>query len=155
MALNTHVVTQGENNLKTKFSNTCQGTRKGNQSRKDQRYVSATFWHTFWICPASSLVGERTSACVSRTCVSRHCKIEIENVAVFPVPDWALKYKFDKWSQCKSPASEWLQRDGFQSTYCAMTSRPFTIGLIDLCWMADGFSKPKKNGKFVSDVNNL
>lgn len=40
--------------------------------------------------------------------------MEIENVAVFPVPDCA-----------------W-----------AMTSRPFIIGFIDLCWMAEGFSKP-------------
>ena len=39
----------------------------------------------------------------------------MENVAVFPVPDWA----------------------------CAITSLPLTIGLIALCWMAEGFSKPK------------
>ena len=32
--------------------------------------------------------------------------------------------------------------------YCAMTSLPFTIGLIALCWIADGFSKPKDiNGR--------
>ena len=29
-------------------------------------------------------------ACVSRTWMSRHCRIEMENVAVLPVPDWAL-----------------------------------------------------------------
>lgn len=39
----------------------------------------------------------------------------IENVAVLPVPDWA----------------------------CAITSRPFTIGNILRCCIADGFSKPK------------
>ena len=26
-----------------------------------------------------------------QTCVSKHCKTEMENVAVFPVPDCALK----------------------------------------------------------------
>jgi hypothetical protein len=25
-----------------------------------------------------------------------------------------------------------------------MTSRPFTIGLMALCWIAEGFSKPAK-----------
>jgi len=40
----------------------------------------------------------------------------IEKVAVFPVPDCA----------------------------CAMTSRPFAMGLMDRCWIADGFSKPLK-----------
>ena len=44
------------------------------------------------------------------------CSIEIENVAVFPVPDWA----------------------------CAMTSLPLRSGRIALCWIADGFSNPNK-----------
>lgn len=48
--------------------------------------------------------------------MSRLCKIEMENVAVLPVPDWA-----------------W-----------AITSLPLTIGLIDRCWIAEGFSKPGK-----------
>ncbi|MPD06850.1 hypothetical protein E2C01_102681 [Portunus trituberculatus] len=38
----------------------------------------------------------------------------MEKVAVLPVPDCA----------------------------CAMTSRPFTMGLMARCWMADGFSNP-------------
>ena len=42
---------------------------------------------TFCIWPASSLVGDNTNACVSLTCVSRPCRMDIENVAVFPVPD--------------------------------------------------------------------
>jgi len=42
-------------------------------------------------------------------------RIEIEKVAVLPVPDWA----------------------------CAMTSWPFTTGTIARCWMADGRSKLK------------
>ena len=42
------------------------------------------------------------------------CRIEMEKVAVLPVPDCA-----------------W-----------AITSLPLMIGLIARCWMADGFSKP-------------
>ena len=45
---------------------------------------------TFCICCANSLVGDNTRACVSRTCVSNPCKIDMEKVAVFPVPDCAL-----------------------------------------------------------------
>ena len=44
---------------------------------------------TDWICVASSRVGERTRACVSRWVVLIVCKMEIEKVAVFPVPDCA------------------------------------------------------------------
>lgn len=40
-------------------------------------------------------------------------RMEMLNVAVFPVPDWA-----------------W-----------AMTSRPETMGRMARCWMAEGFSK--------------
>ena len=42
------------------------------------------------------------------------CRMEMENVAVLPVPDCA----------------------------CAMTSRLLTICEIARCWIADGFSKP-------------
>lgn len=45
---------------------------------------------TDWIWVASSLVGERTRACVSRWVVLIVCKMEMENVAVFPVPDCAV-----------------------------------------------------------------
>ena len=31
---------------------------------------------------------------------------------------------------------------GFLYAYWAMTSRPLHIGLMALCWMAEGFSKP-------------
>ena len=46
---------------------------------------------TFCICTANSLVGDKTRACVSLTCVSSPCSMEMENVAVLPVPDCALK----------------------------------------------------------------
>ena len=52
-----------------------------------------------------NLVGDRTSACVSLTFVSILCKMAIEKVAVFPVPDCA----------------------------CAITSLPLVMGLIALC----------------------
>ncbi len=42
------------------------------------------------------------------------CKMAMEKVAVFPVPDCA-----------------W-----------AITSRPLMLGTMARCWMADGFSKP-------------
>ena len=74
---------------------------------------------TFEICVASSLVGDNVSTCVSRTLMSNVCKIAIEKVAVLPVPDCA-----------------W-----------AITSLPLTIGLIDLCWIAEGFSKPEMHLK--------
>ena len=45
---------------------------------------------TDWIWVASSRVGERTRACVSRCVVLIVCNIEIENVAVLPVPDCAI-----------------------------------------------------------------
>lgn len=72
---------------------------------------------------ANSRVGDNINTCVSRSVVSRDCSMEIENVAVLPVPDWA----------------------------CAITSLPFTIGRILLCWIAEGFSKPEKMVK----VNNV
>jgi len=53
------------------------------------------------------------SICVSLTAVSSVCNADIENVAVFPVPDCA----------------------------CAITSRPDKIGPIALCCIADGLSK--------------
>ena len=64
----------------------------------------------------------------------------MENVAVLPVPDWALwnenvspcRVKYDKYGSIRS-----------RRAYCAITSRPFTICLIARCWMAEGFSKPK------------
>lgn len=48
--------------------------------------------------------------------VSKDCRMDIENVAVLPVPDCA-----------------W-----------AMTSLPLTMGFIALCWIAEGFSNPEK-----------
>ena len=74
------------------------------------------FIFTFWICVANSLVGERHKTWVSRTVVSIDWSKAMEKVAVFPVPDWA-----------------W-----------AITSRLFTMGLMALCWIAEGFSNPKK-----------
>ena len=57
-------------------------------------WSSATVeWYpTFCICVANSLVGDKQRAWVSLTCVSRHCRIEMEKVAVLPVPDWALEW---------------------------------------------------------------
>lgn len=72
--------------------------------------------YTFWICKANSLVGDKHSTWVSLSWVSTDCNIAIENVAVLPVPDWA----------------------------CAMTSRPLIMGLIALCCIAEGRSKPKQ-----------
>jgi len=51
----------------------------------------------------------------------------MENVAVFPVPDWA-----------------W-----------AITSLPDVIWAIALCWIADGFSKPKIQFFFYFFLNFL
>jgi len=45
----------------------------------------------------------------------------MENVAVFPVPDWA----------------------------CAITSLPLTTGTIARCWIAEGFSKPTQQNKMA------
>lgn len=50
------------------------------------------------------------------------CRMEMLNVAVLPVPDWA-----------------W-----------AMTSRPETMGRMARCWMAEGFSKSVE-GRFNRD----
>lgn len=82
---------------------------------------------TFWICVANSLVGESINTWVSRSVVSSDCRIDIEKVAVLPVPDCA-----------------W-----------AITSRPLTIGMILLCWIADGFSKPKKEKQFCRYINEF
>lgn len=76
--------------------------------------INYHIWLTFWICVASSRVGDKHSTWLSRTVVSNICRIAIENVAVLPVPDCA----------------------------CAITSLPFTMGFIDLCCIAEGFSKP-------------
>lgn len=62
------------------------------------------------------------------------CKIEMEKVAVLPVPDCALK---DLIINYLTQISKY--------TYCAMTSLPFTIGSIALCWIAEGFSNPENN----------
>lgn len=43
--------------------------------------------HTFWVCSASSRVGESTNACVSEEEVSSICRMPMENTAVLPVPD--------------------------------------------------------------------
>lgn len=43
----------------------------------------------FYTCCANSLVGANTRAWHSSKDTSICCKIEMENVAVFPVPDWA------------------------------------------------------------------
>ena len=77
-------------------------------------YISFLSGLTFWIWTASSLVGLRQSTCVSLTVVSIDWRMEMEKVAVFPVPDCA-----------------W-----------AMTSRPLMMGLMARCWMAEGFSNP-------------
>jgi hypothetical protein len=59
---------------------------------------------TFWICWASSRVGARISAWQALTLESIFWRVEIEKVAVFPVPDWA-------WAITSWP---WL----CQSLYC-------------------------------------
>jgi hypothetical protein len=69
---------------------------------------------TFWIWFASSRVGARHSAWVSRRLVSMLWRIEMEKVAVLPVPDCA----------------------------CAIVSWPFRTGRMPICCIADGFSKP-------------
>ena len=46
---------------------------------------------TFWIWMANSRVGDKTKAWVSLFLVSILCKTPMLNVAVLPVPDWALK----------------------------------------------------------------
>jgi len=76
---------------------------------------------TFWICTASSRVGERHNTCVSLVCMSTDCNIAMEIMAVLPVPDWA-----------------W-----------AITSCPLTIGFMARCWMAEGRSKPKQQKVLV------
>ena len=58
---------------------------------------------TLWIWVASSRVGDRTRACVSRTDESIDWSIEMENVAVFPVPDCACRrasvsFRGSRWS---------------------------------------------------------
>lgn len=47
------------------------------------------FNYTINTCWASSLVGANTSAWVSLRSISNCCRMEIANVAVLPVPDWA------------------------------------------------------------------
>ena len=70
---------------------------------------------TFWICWASSRVGARIKAWHCLTVWSIFWRTLMEKVAVFPVPDWA-----------------W-----------AMTSWSLRTGMIALCWIADGRSKPR------------
>jgi len=70
---------------------------------------------TFWICTASSRVGERHIACVSLSSMSTDCNKGMEIVTVLPVPDWA-----------------W-----------AITC-PLAIGFMARCWMAEGRSKSKQ-----------
>ena len=81
-------------------------------------YGECSDQHTLEIWTASSRVGERMRAWVSREEVSMDCKTPMEKVAVLPVPDCA----------------------------CAITSRPLMMGTMALCWMADGFSKAEING---------
>jgi len=69
---------------------------------------------TFCVCVANSRVGFMMRTWISRVCVSRSCSDTIESIAVLPVPD------------CD----------------CAITSRPWDIGTIARCWIAEGFSNP-------------
>lgn len=51
---------------------------------------ASSFWnYAINTCWASSLVGANTSAWVSLNSISNCCRMEIANVAVLPVPDWA------------------------------------------------------------------
>ena len=69
-----------------------------NTNRTNGQYISQWYSeiysvyhneHTVCTCTASSLVGASTRACTSGKPTSICCKIETENVAVLPVPDWA------------------------------------------------------------------
>jgi hypothetical protein len=69
---------------------------------------------TFWDCSANYLVGDRTKTCGARIPVYILCKDPKQKTAVFPVPDWL-------WT---------------------ITSLPEIIGIIALCWTAEGLSNP-------------
>lgn len=60
---------------------------------KPMQHASSFFFcffnYTINTCCASSLVGANTSAWVSLNSISNCCRMEIANVAVLPVPDWA------------------------------------------------------------------
>ena len=60
-------------------------------------YSALQFHDRTWV--ASSLVGARTSAWTSLLLVSIWCRMEMVNVAVLPVPDWA-------WAMTSLPVSQ-------------------------------------------------
>lgn len=101
---------------------------------------------TFWIWTANSRVGDKHSTCVSRKVVSSDCKIAIENVAVFPVP------KIQRKRLVSSTLQPFELHNVNELVFLpdwawAITSRPFTMGKILLCWIADGFSNPENQRK--------
>lgn len=69
---------------------------------------------TFCDCYANYLVGESTKTCGALIPVYILCKDPRQNTAVLPVPDWL----------------------------CTITSLPEIMGIIALCWTAEGLSKP-------------
>lgn len=70
---------------------------------------------TFWLCSASYRVGDRTRTWGALIPLLILCKAPRQKTAVFPVPDWL-------WT---------------------MTSLLEMIGIMALCWTAEGLSKPK------------
>ena len=84
MALHTHVVSNGQHYLWRQSMN-------NSNERVDFFFLWWLHLVTFCICTASSLVGERIRACVSLSWMSTFWRTEMEKVAVFPVPDWALQ----------------------------------------------------------------
>ena len=57
----------------------------------EQYTCCVNIYLTFCICTASSRVGESIRDWVSRSWISTFCRTEMANVAVLPVPDWALQ----------------------------------------------------------------
>lgn len=70
---------------------------------------------TRWVCSASSLVGDSIRTWGTLIPMSILCNAPRQKTAVLPVPDWL-------WT---------------------MTSLPVMIGTMDLCWTAEGLSKPE------------
>lgn len=84
---------------------------------------------TFWVCSANYLTGDKTRTWGALIAASILWRAPRQKTAVFPVPDWL----------------------------CTMTSLPDMIGMIALCWTAEGLSNPEfdqnyHSSRFLSKV---
>jgi hypothetical protein len=109
VAVDRHVVAEGDDDLLDLLGELTRGGEDDSLGRLDRGVdLEKRSTEASQLERASSRRAEHERATRTR------CRIEIENVAVLPVPDWA-----------------W-----------AITSLPLTTGMMARCWMAEGRSKP-------------